>query len=307
MYKNYASWKPSTVQGSIDNSNCIPEKSFITQTDTNPNNFSAEITLQEENSSYDKSFNTDLESPQKQLISLPEETSDVGSDESYSHKNKSEQDKFKEPVPHLKLLNQNQKTEIFKIVSDKIDSLYTQITLDSIQEKKEENFLGKKRNKTRRPRKDNNDNIRKKIKRGFLNASLIKKLNDKLKNIGSKLYFERFPCNFACDVHKKRNKEILDMKLKDIFEKEELYMNETDKGKLNYLHNLKVVQSQEIRQNKGIKNILNMTFVALYKEYINSNEFETEETARLKKKKMKDAYIQNYKIIAKGLIEFFDS
>ena len=79
----------------------------------------------------------------------------------------------------MNLSNQNQKTELFKVVSDKIDSLYTQITLDSIQEKKkEENLIGKKRNRTRRPRKDNKDNIRKKIKRGFLNASLIKKLND---------------------------------------------------------------------------------------------------------------------------------
>ena len=43
MYKNYASWKPSTVQGSIDNSNYIPEKSFITQTDTNLNSFPTEL------------------------------------------------------------------------------------------------------------------------------------------------------------------------------------------------------------------------------------------------------------------------
>ena len=307
MHKNYVLWKPSTVQGSIDNSNGIPVESFKTQNDTNINSFSAVITPQEEYLLNEKYFNADSESPQKQPIDLTEEISEISYDELYFQKNKSKQDKFQKPVPHLKSSNKKKKKKVFKVVSDKNDSLYTQINLDSIQEKKKENLLGKKRNRTRRPRKDNKDNIRKKIKRGFLNASLIKKLNDKLKNIGSNLYFERFPCNFASDVHKKRNKKILDMKLKDIFEKEELYKDETDKGKLNYLHNMKVVQSEEIRQNKVLKNILNMSFVKLYQEYINSNEFETEETARLKKKKMKDAYIQNYKIIAKGLIEFFDS
>lgn len=58
------------------------------------------------------------------------------------------------------------------------------------------------------------------------------------------------------------------MKLKYIIEKEELYRNKTDKGKLNYLYNLKVVQSEEIRRNKVYKNILDMTFVELYEEYI---------------------------------------
>ena len=65
MHKNYLLWKPSTVQGSIDNSNGIPEESFKTQNDTNINSFSAEITPQEENLLNEKYFNADSESPKK--------------------------------------------------------------------------------------------------------------------------------------------------------------------------------------------------------------------------------------------------
>ena len=43
-------------------------------------------------------------------------------------------------------------------------------------------LFGKKRLSNRRQRKDNKDNIRKKIKRGFFNNALINKLNEILKN-----------------------------------------------------------------------------------------------------------------------------
>ena len=48
----------------------------------------------------------------------------------------------------------------------------------------------------------------------MVNASLIKKFNDKLKNIGSNLYLERFPCNFPFDVCKNRNKGTLNNEIK---------------------------------------------------------------------------------------------
>ena len=64
---------------------------------------------------------------------------------------------------------------------------------NSILDKQEANFISRKRCRKRRPRKENQDNMRKKIKRGFLNNALLKKLNDKLRNIGRKKYIERFP------------------------------------------------------------------------------------------------------------------
>ena len=169
------------------------------------------------------------------------------------------------------------------------------------KEKEKVNLIGKKR---RRARKEDKDDIRVKIKRAFYNISLRNKLNNKLKSIGSKKYFEKFPKHFASDPNKKRNKGILNMTLNQIFEKKELYNYEDDCGKTKYLHNLKTVQNEEIKKNEEFQKILNKTFHELYEEYINSDEFKIDEINRLKKKNG-DEYIKKYKELAENLIEFF--
>ena len=147
--------------------------------------------------------------------------------------------------------------------------------------------------------------MRKKIKRSFLNYALIKKLNDKLKSKGYAKYFEKFPSFFVTDIDRKRNKDILNMTLKEIFEKKELYKYENKKGFSNYLHNLKVVQSEEISENSDFKNIFNKTFSELYIEYINSDDYKIVEINRLKENKMNDEYIKRYIYLSRNLIEFF--
>ena len=87
-------------------------------------------------------------------------------------------------------------------------NLFTNIDGQSILVKEGEGFLKRKRFQKRRPRKENQDNIRKKIKRGFFNSALIKKLNEKLKKVGSRKYLRKFPQHFVSDVNQKRNKEI---------------------------------------------------------------------------------------------------
>ena len=59
------------------------------------------------------------------------------------------------------------------------------------------------------------------------------------------------------------------MSLLEIFKKYEQFKFENAKGLSNYKHNLKVVQSEEIKANERIKRILNKTFRELYTEYIN--------------------------------------
>ena len=169
------------------------------------------------------------------------------------------------------------------------------------KEKEKENLIGKKR---QRARKEDKDDIRVKIKRAFYNISLRNKLNNKLKSIGSKKYFEKFPKYFASDPNKKRNKEILNMTLNQIFAKKELYNYEDDCGKTKYLHNLKTVKNEEIKKNEEFQKILNKTFRELFEEYINSDEFKIDEINRLKKKN-RDEYIKKYKELAENLIEFF--
>ena len=169
----------------------------------------------------------------------------------------------------------------------------------------EENLIGRKRQRNRRPRKEDKDDIRVKIKRAFLNKYLRDRLNTELTNIGSKKYFEKFPKHFASDPNKKRNKEVVNMKLGEIFEKEELYIFENEKGKFNFKQNLKIVHSEEIKKNENFQKLLNKTFGELYEEHLNSDEFKVKEINRLKEKKMGDNYIKRYIELAKNLIEFF--
>ena len=190
------------------------------------------------------------------------------------------------------------------IILEKVN-LFTNIEKNSLLAKSGEEMLRRKRFQDRRPRKENQDNIRKKIKRGFFNNGLIKKLNEKLKSIGSKKYLRKFPQHFVSDVNQKRNKELFNMTLREIFENKQLYINEDKEGFRNYLNNLKVVQNEEIKENEELKIIFNKTIYELYEEYINSDEFNIIEINRLKEKKMQDDYIKRYINLARYLILFF--
>ena len=190
----------------------------------------------------------------------------------------------------------------FNVIYPEISPIITNIINKTLKEKNI--LLKRKRLEKRRRRRDNQDNIRKKIKRGFLNNALYNKLNKKLKEIGSKLFLEKFPQKFACDVVKKTNKLILNMKLEEIFEMKELY---NEKELKNYYHNLKVVKNKEIQENEEFKKILNKKYHELFEEYINSDEFIIDEINRLKKNKMHNTYIEKYIYLAENFIEFFSN
>ena len=68
--------------------------------------------------------------------------------------------------------------------------------------------IKRKRNKEKRRRRDNSDNIRKKIKGGFFNGALIKRLNFILKQNRSKLYFVKFHQKFISNITRKSNKKL---------------------------------------------------------------------------------------------------
>ena len=190
----------------------------------------------------------------------------------------------------------------FNVIYPKISPIITNIINKTSKEKNI--LLKRKRLEKRRRRRDNQDNIRKKIKRGFLNSALYNKLNKKLKEIGSKLFLEKFPQKFACDVVKKTNKLLLNMNLEEIFEMKELY---NEKELKNYYHNLKVVKNKEIQENEEFKKILNKKYHELFEEYINSDEFIIDEINRLKKNKMHNTYIEKYIYLAENFIEFFSN
>ena len=103
------------------------------------------------------------------------------------------------------------KKNIFNVIYPNKIALFTETEIEL-----PEILIGRKRESERKRRKYNQDNIRKKIKRGFLSI-LIDKLNKILASIGISLYFVKLPQSFVSDVVRKTNKEILNLTLEEIF------------------------------------------------------------------------------------------
>ena len=210
-------------------------------------------------------------------------------------------------IPYEQSLLKNTITlKIFDVIYPDKYSVFTRIENDlSYLLKEEEMLCQRKRYNIRRKRRENNDNIRKKIKRGFFNKGLIHKLNMILKNQNINSYFEIFQQHFVGDVTKRTNNQLMNMTLEEIFEKKELYQESELKS---YKHNFNLVKSIEIQENKELKNILNKKLYLIFEEYINSKEFLIDEINRLKNKKMDNGYIQRYIYLTKHFIEFaFDN
>ena len=167
----------------------------------------------------------------------------------------------------------------------------------------------KKKKKNIQKRKENSDNIRKKIKARFLKA-LKNAINQKLKNAGSKYFFQLLPQSFITNLSKEKNREILNLSLKDIFLKD---FNVKEKGKRadynKYKHNLFVIEYLESNNNISEKSNFNkikkMKYFEIYNEYKLSKEFETE-ISTLKQQKENDKYIKDYIIKARNFIDFFN-
>ena len=206
-------------------------------------------------------------------------------------------------IPYEQSLLKNTITlKIFDVIYPDKYSVFTRIENNlSYLLKEEEMLCQRKRYNIRRKRRENNDNIRKKIKRGFFNKGLIHKLNMILKNQNINSYFEIFQQHFVGDVTKRTNNQLMNMTLEEIFEKKELYQESELK---TYKHNLNLVKSIEIQENKEIKNILNKKLYLIFEEYINSKEFLIDEINRLKNKKMDNEYIKRYIYLTKHFIEF---
>ena len=190
--------------------------------------------------------------------------------------------------------------KIFEVVRLIKIALFSRLESDSFDEE-ENTFTERKRYKNKRSRKEIRDNIRKKIKRGFLNNALIPKINMIIKKNGRKIFFKIFKQHFVSDVTKKSNMKLFNLTLEEILRKKE-FNHETE---LNfYHHNLKLVNSKEIQENKELKNILNIKLFKIFEDYINSKEFNIDEINRLKNKKMNDLYIKRYIYLAKNFIKF---
>ena len=188
-------------------------------------------------------------------------------------------------------------------------------TLDDIKNGKIKNFfldeselpkIPHRKKKNIQRRKDNSDNITKKIKTRFL-KTLKNKINEKLKIAGSKKYFKYLPQAFISDLSKVKNNSILNMTYKEILTNNFIKWRKSDlNGINNYLYNKSVLDYLENNKDtfKNLNfNIFNMTYSQLYKEYLESKEFEMEIANLTKIETLK--YIKNYIVKANNFFKFF--
>ena len=178
----------------------------------------------------------------------------------------------------------------------------------------------------KRKRKQNSDDIRKKIKSRFL-KSLRNRLNEKLIKAKSKCFFDFLPQCFICSISKKTNNStILNMTLKELISTDffNLYYKETYRKKIHdimpkkericpdtkkFINNVKVLKylenNKEISKNSNFDVICNMTFRDLFNEYLKSKEFE-DDILKLKIEGKEDKnYINDYIIKAFNYINYF--
>ena len=198
-----------------------------------------------------------------------------------------------------------------KMIDEVMDELYQDSSKETLDEQKNKLAHKKKSNKkiqNVQKRKENADNIRKKIKSRFLKY-LRNIINERLKAAGSKKLFKFLPQKFICNVSKEKNKAVLNLTLREIVLKnfcEE--KNENDSELRNYYHNLSVLEylekNNEISEKSQFNNFKNLKFYQIFNEYLKSKEFEME-IAGLKKEKENDKYIKNYIIKAYELMDFF--
>jgi len=155
-------------------------------------------------------------------------------------------------------------------------------------------------------RKENTDNIRKKIKSRFL-KNLKNSINEKLRQAGSTKFFSFLPQNFICNISKQKNKEVLNLSLKEMFSKN-FCINEKDKDLKKYYHNISVLeyleQNPDIVEKSNYNIFQKMKYHQIFKEYLKSKEFEME-IANLKQEKENDKYIRKYIIKANNFLDFF--
>ena len=261
--------------------NFIKSLSLNEEKENNSISFDASILMNLDVDSF--SFKSNSEDPSQLFLSYKEDNRKIVDIYDFLIEDKDKKTIFKVIYPEKVSIFKNSKQE-------KIDNLLSKCDL-------------KKRIKSvkKLKRYECKDNIRKTIKRRFLNTYLKNGLNDKIKKAGYNLFFEYYPQKLVSQISREKDKQILEMKLLQIFENKDLY---DEKNLNNYYHNLKVIEQLKLEENPELNIILNKKYKDLFDEYINSDEFKIKEINRLKETNKDDNYIEKYIYLSKNFIEF---
>ena len=152
-------------------------------------------------------------------------------------------------------------------------------------------------------RKNDNDNIIKKIKTKFFH-SLAKCINNKLKCANINIKFESLTQCFITNSYKKANKSMVDKTLEElIYEYKDADIEKYKNNDL-LLEHLKQEDNLKDKNVERIYNIYNTTIRNLFNEYLTSKEFD-ESINELDKKGNNVEYIQKYIDKAQNFVNFF--
>lgn len=170
-----------------------------------------------------------------------------------------------------------------------------------------------KKKRVKKKRKYKPDDIRKKIKVRF-HKTLKNIINQNLKKVCSKVFFDFLPQCFIGNVSKKTNAKYLELTLKELFStdflkelnKEDYRNSKVDYNKckknkevLSYLE-----ENPDISERSGFDFIKDKKYKDIFKAYIASSQFE-ESLYQLKEENESPEYIQEYIKKAKTYISFY--
>ena len=177
-----------------------------------------------------------------------------------------------------------------------------------LQNEENINNIKNERSHSLRTRKENSDNIRKKIKSRFIKA-LKELINRKLKLAGSKKFFDLLPQIFVCNISKDINKIMLDKTFKELFSTNFLFSKKGNFANFKkYKKNIDTLEylekKKDISEKSNYNCYKNLKFYQIFDEYLRSKEFENE-IVNLELKGEKNDYICNYIKLAVNLNNFF--
>lgn len=154
-------------------------------------------------------------------------------------------------------------------------------------------------------RKFKPDDMRKKIKVHF-HKTLRMKINQKLREAGSKKFFNALNQNFICNISKAYNQEVLNKSLNEIYSIKFPCRRVSDHSKFQQNNDtLDYIQdNSDIEKNSGYDVIGKLTYRQLFEEYLKSEEYgqSLDEIS----KKEKGFYLDRYRELARDYIEFFE-
>ena len=149
------------------------------------------------------------------------------------------------------------------------------------------------------------DSLRKKIKARF-HKKLRRIINAKLKEAGSKYFFDSFPQSFITNINIGFNRPLLNITMRELFQKT-FGFKAKDREKIDY--NIKVLKYIEdnpnIKNNNKIMEFLDSTYKEIILKYMEGN-YLLEDIERLKQEGEKEDYINRYTFISLHWVEFYE-